>query len=163
MKKYQLVRVSGTAPQAEYEKFLKYISVAQAWAGLSKDPSTKVGAMAFDIDGGEVSQGYNGFPRGTPDKEEWLNDRAQKYPRIIHAEANLVAQAARRGTSLYGTVVLLTALHPCTQCAGLLIQAGVHAVIAPRTPANDRWDAATEMALQAFRDAGVSVFLYQEV
>lgn len=141
-------------------KFLKFIPTAQAAASYSKDPSTKVGAIAIDDDYNIRAQGYNGFPRGVKDTEDRLNDREQKYPRIVHAEANLVAMAARSGVSLQGCSVLLTSLHPCSSCAGLLIQAGIKRVFAPHVSENTRWDASSAVALEMFNEAGVAVYTY---
>lgn len=146
----------------KYTKFLKFLPSANAAATYSKDPSTKVGAIAIDDDYNIRAQGYNGFPRGVHDTEERLNDREQKYPRIVHAEANLVAMAARTGVSLQGCSVLLTSLHPCSSCAGLLIQAGVKRVFAPSLTENTRWDASSAVALEMFDEAGVEVFTYGE-
>ena len=142
-------------------KFLKFIPTAQAAASYSKDPSTKVGAIAIDDDYNIRAQGYNGFPRGVHDTESRLNDREQKYPRIVHAEANLVAMAARSGVSLQGCSVLLTSLHPCSSCAGLLIQAGIKRVFAPHVSENTRWDASSAVALEMFNEAGVAVYTYE--
>lgn len=141
-------------------KFLKFIPTAQAAATYSKDPSTKVGAIAIDDDYNIRAQGYNGFPRGVKDTEVRLNEREQKYPRIVHAEANLVAMAARTGASLQGCSVLLTSLHPCSTCAGLLIQAGIKRVFAPKQVSNGRWDTSSAVALEMFEEAGVELIHY---
>ena len=59
-----------------YKKFMVF---AEAAATLSKDPSTKVGAVAVNDDGIVVATGYNGFPRGVQDLEERLCERNLKY------------------------------------------------------------------------------------
>lgn len=143
-------------------KAMKYLSVAQAMKGMSKDPSTQVGAVALGINYSVLAASYNGFPRGVFDNEVLLNDREQKYPRIIHAEANLVAAAALEGVSLRDSTVLLTSLHPCSQCAGLLIQAGVRVIIAPLSPDNERWDGSNAIAYDMLRQANVTLLLYSE-
>jgi len=139
----------------EVLKYLKFWSVAQAIGSLSKDPSTKVGAVAFDDKMNIVSVGYNGFPRGVHDYEQRYRDREVKYKFISHAEANLVAQAAYGGRSLAGSTVMLTSLFPCSNCAKLFIQAGVIRVISPPPDINDRWGAEAEAARFMFQEAGI--------
>ena len=143
-------------------KFLKFLPTAQTAKTYSKDPSTQVGAIAIDDDYNIRAQAYNGFPRGVHDTPERLNDRSQKYPRVVHAEANLVAMAARTGATLNGTTVLLTSLHPCSTCAGLLIQAGVKRIFAPQAKDNGRWDESSAVALEMLEEAGVELFEYNE-
>lgn len=110
---------------------LKFIPVAQAMAGLSKDPRTKVGAVVIDSDGNILVTGYNGFPRGVGDNPDRYADRACKLRLISHAEANCIAQAARNGIRLKGASIVLTELFPCSNCAKLIIQAGITRVYAP--------------------------------
>jgi dCMP deaminase len=47
--------------------------------------------------------------------------------RAIHAEANVIAYAARHGVMTEGTVMYSTA-EPCQKCAELIVQAGILAV-----------------------------------
>ena len=145
-----------------HTKFLKFIPTAQMAMTYSKDPSTQVGAIAIDDDYNIRAQAYNGFPRGVHDTKERLNDRAQKYPRIVHAEANLVAMAARTGVSLKDCSVILTSLHPCSSCAGLLIQAGIKRIFAPQSKGNSRWDESSALAMEMFQEAGVEMLEYDE-
>lgn len=138
-----------------YTKYLKYLTIAEAVAGLSKDPSTKVGAVALDEGYGIVCMGYNGFPRGVHDTRERLENRDEKYPRTVHAESNVVAQAAKKGVSLEGTTLVVT-FFPCSSCAALLIQAGIKTIISP-PPDNERWQKSNELALEMLTEAGVEV------
>lgn len=135
-------------------KHLKFIGYAKAAAALSKDPSTKVGAVALDDDFDVVSTGYNGFARGVNDDPERYADREFKYRLIVHAEANLVAQAARNGRSLKGSTVVLTSLFPCSACANLLVQAGVKCIIAP-VVVNERWAEEAKYARLIFLRPGL--------
>lgn len=65
---------------------------------------------------------YNGDPRSNFDRGE----RPDVYT-AIHAEAGLVTQAAKTGTSLDGASVYVTTF-PCPNCARLLAEAGVKQV-----------------------------------
>lgn len=92
-------------------------------ASLKSKDSTQVGAILVDPDGAVILTAYNGPPRGvrdTPDRFE----RPEKYLYASHAEANLVAFAARRGITTLGCSVYCTHL-PCASCTRTLIQAGV--------------------------------------
>ncbi len=142
-------------------RILKYLPVAQAIASLSKDPSTKVGAVAFDENMNIVATGYNGFPRGVVDDPKRYENRELKYELICHAEQNLVAQAAYAGHSLKGSTVLLTSLFPCQECAKSLIQAGVVRLISPRPDTDPRWAEAAEFASLMFKEAGVEIIHYE--
>jgi dCMP deaminase len=136
-------------------RLMKFYPVAEAFAGMSKDPSTKVGAIALDDDFNIVSAGYNGFPRGVRDDASRYLDRETKLKLISHAEANLVAQAAHGGRSLKGTSVIVTSLPPCSACAKLLVQAGVSRVISVHPDAHPRWADEAALASLIFNEAGV--------
>jgi len=123
---------------------------------LSKDPSTKVGAVAIDDEFRVLATGYNGFPRGVQDLEERLCEQSLKYALTVHAEANIVAQSAYSGVSIRGSTVLVTSLFPCVDCAKLLAQAGVKRIIAPRIQ-NERWKESNELAKLIFAESGVEV------
>lgn len=143
-----------------HRRLLKFVPVAQAFAAMSKDPSTQVGAVALDDDFNIVSAGYNGFPRRVNDDRSRYLDRETKLKLISHAEANLVAQAAHGGRSLKGTSVIVTSLPPCSACAKLLVQAGVQRVCSPHPAANPRWLEEAEIAAMIFDEAGVSRLYY---
>lgn len=147
----------------ELSKFLKFMPVAKAIAGLSRDPSTQVGAIAFDERLNIIAVGYNGFPRGVKDHLDRYLDRNMKLRLISHAEQNLVAQAAYGGRSLAGATVLVTSLFPCSNCTKSLIQAGVSCIIAPHPETQMRWAAEANLANMMFNEAGVKVVYHSEV
>jgi len=133
------------------DKFLGLASHIAAW---SKDTSTKVGCVVVGPQREVRSTGYNGFPRGVADSPERLGDRAQKYPRIVHAEENAVAQAARVGAGLLGCTAYVS-FPPCARCARMLIQAGVVEVVAPAAEVPERWAEEIRVAKEMFAEAGV--------
>lgn len=141
---------------------LKLIGVARAMAALSKDPSTKVGALIVDDEGDIVSPGFNGFPRGVVDSEERYNDRPTKYLFTVHAELNAIVQAARKGVAVRGCNLIVTALHPCNVCAGAVVNAGIKCVYAPLANSNDRWGQQSIVAATMFQEAGVPVLFYDD-
>lgn len=106
---------------------------AALWASMSKDPSTKVGAVLVEPDlKRSIATGYNGLPAQVADHPDILNNRDLKYARVIHAELNAVLNAARYGRSTAGAIVFVTT-PPCGHdngCAKLLLGAGVSKVFA---------------------------------
>ena len=104
-------------------RFANLTKLVSLW---SKDPSTKVGAAIVRPDKTVCSVGYNGFPRGVPDKDEWYADRNIKYKIVQHAEANALhfAQEKLEGYTLY-----VYPLCPCATCAGAIIQNGIKRVV----------------------------------
>lgn len=148
-------------------KLLRFLPDAVAAMGRSKDRSTKVGAIAIDDNYCLKGSGYNGFPRGVNDDLDHRHERPLKYRWTVHAEMNVIAQAAR--PVLEGTTLLLTSLHPCATCAGLIVQAGIKRVVTRRTEQITRiesgredWDNEAKIAMQIFREAGVEVIYYGE-
>ena len=129
-----------------HKRFFDLADLVGSW---SKDPSTQVGAVIVRPDRTIASVGYNGFPRGVQDV---YTTREDKLLRTVHAEANaiLAAQEPLRGYTLY-----VTPLHPCANCAALIIQSGikqVHYRIGMRGQAwLDHYEAMTSM----FEQAGV--------
>lgn len=132
-----------------------FMSLARGISELSKDPSTKVGALIVDAEKRVVSMGYNGFPRGVDDDPVIYNDRARKYMRVLHAEENAVLFANR---SLEGCTAYIT-MHPCSNCAARLIQVGIKRVVCPQ-PDTARWRSSHMEAQWLFEEAGVAVTRY---
>ena len=86
----------------------RFVEPAAQISTWSKDPSTKVGCVVVGEDREIRSTGFNGFPRGIEDDAERLEDRAQTYPLICHAEENAIMHAARIGISLKGNIAYVT-------------------------------------------------------
>ena len=103
----------------------RFLSLAQTVAQWSKDPTTKVGAVAAAHSKQILETGFNGLPRGVQDLPERM-ERPAKYIWTAHAEENLVAHAARK--VLEGSTVYVTHLC-CNACARMLINAGVAKVV----------------------------------
>lgn len=127
-----------------------FLQLALDHARMSKDPSTKVGAVIVGSDKEILSVGFNGFPRGILDTPERLNDREMKLRLTVHAERNALLSACRTGIPLKGTTMYIAAQDavtadiwggpPCTHCAIELIQAGITKVVSfPLRTAPSRW------------------------
>ena len=96
------------------------------WAAKKSKDSTQVGAVLIGPEGEVRLTGYNGPPKGVVDSPE-RRERPTKYLFASHAEANLIAFAAREGIRTKDCEVFVTH-HPCSACARTLIQAGIRAV-----------------------------------
>ncbi len=131
------------------------LGMAAHVAQLSKDTSTKVGAIIFDEKRRIVSAGYNGFARGVWDSEARIADRDIKLKLTLHAEKNAILFA---NASLDGATIVVT--HPCcSQCAATIVQAGIKHVVwqKPSEAFVSRWGDDLRLTLEQFAEAGVEV------
>lgn len=135
-----------------------FLNLCDEIAQRSKDPSTKVGACIVAPDKTIVSMGYNGFPRGCNDDPKIYQDRQVKYLRTIHAEVNAIITARR---DLSGCTLYVSPLHPCANCAAIIVQSGIKRVVytTPQSSAEaaTRWLDSFTQAVQMFDEAGVEV------
>lgn len=120
------------------QKVLSLIRRAEAAALDSPDAETKVGSVLVSRSTGSViSEGFNGFVRGAKD-EVLPKTRPDKYEFVIHAEANLIYNAARNGVRTNDCIVVQTH-SPCVQCARALYQSGVDTIFFKKYyPGTDR-------------------------
>jgi len=137
---------------------LRYLRLARFWAAqCSKDPSTKVGAVLVSADDKREYLGYNGFPRGVNDDPVRYADRELKYKLVVHAEINAVLKA---GKDAVGANLYVYPLFSCSECAKIVIQAGIARIVAPR-PAEERWQSSYDTALMLYKEAHVEVEFYE--
>lgn len=130
--------------------------IASHFAGWSKDPSTKVGAVAVRSRR-ILAQGYNGLPAGVSDTESRLMDRTTRLAMTVHAETNCICHAAQNGVSLIGATMYVWPLMTCSNCASMLIQSGIIKVVVPNFVEPQRWQDSFDLARTMFIEAGVSV------
>jgi len=92
----------------------------------------QVGAVLVK-DNRVLCTGYNGAPAGAPHCDEVGCIRAQldvpsgekhELCRGLHAEQNIIIQAARFGVSIHGGTLYCTT-YPCSICAKMLVNSGV--------------------------------------
>lgn len=131
------------------------LDMARHVARLSKDPTSRVGAVIFDPKRRLVSAGYNGFARGVADTRRRLQDRETKLKLTVHAEKNAL---------LFATAPLdrctMVVTHPCcAQCAALIVQSGIAHVCYPEPDQEflARWGDDLRLARAQFREAEVSI------
>jgi len=133
----------------------RYISLAQEVSTWSKDPSTKIGAVAIGEKGQVLAQGYNGFPRGIIDTDERYYNRDKKYKYVVHAEMNCIYNATYNGVSLQGATIYISGLPVCSECAKGLIQVGVKRVVYKADAVPKKWADSGADTIELFREAGI--------
>ncbi len=134
-------------------------------ARMSKDPSTKVGAVIVGPDREIRSAGFNGLPRGIEDTVERLSNRELKLKLTVHGEMNAVLAAAMVGIPLKGCTMYLAATDesgsvwggpPCTRCTVEVIQTGIDEVVSwPKKTAPSRWHDDIAFAQGLLAEAGI--------
>lgn len=143
-----------------------FLNVALTSATMSKDPSTRVGAVIIGPDREIRSAGFNGLPRGIGDTADRLHNRDMKMELIVHAEHNAILNAARIGVSLKGCTLYLAATDdsggvwggpPCTQCTLAVIQAGIQTVVSyPFKTGPSRWRESIDQARRLLDEAEIT-------
>lgn len=134
---------------------LLFMRMALQVAEASKDPDEKVGCILVSPDKRQLAYGFNGFPQGVPDKEEWLTNKEVKNKLMVHAELNALLNCHTRpeGWSLYVTKP------PCLHCALTILNSGISSVITPRLRVDSRHFASQTEAVMLMEGAGVLVKL----
>lgn len=111
-----------------------FLNVAKNISKLSHCAKTQVGAIAVR-NGRVIASGVNGTPPGHPNCDEihignfdhaahrlWADDNE------IHAEQNVINDAASRGVMISGSTLYVT-MQPCKQCTKNLMTAGVKRIV----------------------------------
>ena len=134
----------------------RFLYAARMFASWSKDPSTKVGAVAVR-DRRILVEGYNGLPKGITDSDIRLKNRDTRLSMTVHAEMNCVAFAARNGVCLAGATMYVWPLMTCSQCASVLIQADIASIVVPDFVEPFRWQESFDKAREMCVEAGIAV------
>jgi dCMP deaminase len=112
-----------------------FMSIARLVSGRSTCLRRKVGAVLVK-DRRILCTGYNGAPTGLRhcleigclrDEMNIPSGERHELCRALHAEQNVIIQAARYGTAIEGAILYCTNL-PCMICAKMLINAGVRSI-----------------------------------
>ena len=141
-----------------HTRFMDMAKMVSTW---SKDPSSQIGAVAINDERRILATGYNGFPKGIDDSEERLNNKSEKYPRIIHAEMNTLMNALYSGVSLKDSTLYVYGLPVCPSCTKCVIQAGIKHVVIPaiKTDKGNWQQVWEEQSLPMFKESSVQVTL----
>ena len=141
-----------------------FISIALECSRMSKDPSTRVGAVI--VGDREIrSTGFNGLPRGIADTYERLNNRETKLGLVVHAEMNAILNGARFGVPLKGCALYIACTDdsgliwggpPCQRCSVHVIQCGISRIVSlAKKSVPSRWHEDLESAGEILREAGI--------
>ena len=142
-----------TRPDAD-EYFLKIASVV---AERSTCRRHHIGAVAVR-DKHILTTGYNGAPAGLKDclelgclRDEMNIPSGERHEicRGIHAEQNVIIQAALHGVSLEGSIIYCTHT-PCVLCAKMLVNAKIKRFVSFGRYNDDTF-------IELFREAGIEV------
>jgi len=133
-----------------------FMEIAGLVAMRSTCERAQVGAVVVK-DKRIVATGYGGAPSGQPHCTEVGCEIGPGGGciRTTHAEANIIAFAARNGLQLEGCDMYVT-LSPCYTCAKLIINAGIRTVIY-------RDEYREDSGLKLLRKAGVKVWFYPQL
>ena len=119
------------------EYFMEMAKTASKRATCSRGRSGSIAVKDNQI----LVTGYVGAPKGFPDCDE-VGHLMKKTDhgdgtvsnhcvRTIHAEQNLICQAAKRGVSVDGATIYCRMV-PCVTCCMLLVNCGIKRVVAER-------------------------------
>lgn len=135
---------------------IRYLGLAREVSSWSKDPSSKIGAVAIGHKGQVLSQGYNGFARGIRDDlaPRW-ELKEYKYKFVVHAEMNAIYNATYNGVSLDGATLYIWGLPCCSECAKGVIQVGIKRVVMPKKDYPEQWVESFKLSETMFSEAGV--------
>jgi len=145
--------------ERENEKKQNWMSAVYLKAMLSRDASTKIGAIIVGPNEETRSSGYNGMPRGVDDDNEWRHERPQKYFYFEHAERNAIYNAARVGIPTDGCT-MYTQGTPCADCARAIIQAGIKKVVVHKRFDDfnsKKWSESAGYTQEMFNESGVEL------
>ena len=99
------------------------MKAAEIFAKDSYCKRNQVGAV-IALEGRVMSTGFNGTPSGT--LHDCEKDQTTHWY-VLHAEANAILFAARKGIPTEGTSLYVT-MSPCKDCSKLILQAGIKEV-----------------------------------
>lgn len=130
----------------------------------SKDQRTQIGALIVGKNNEIVSTGYNSFPRGIDDTQQYRQERPEKYYWFEHAERNAIYNAARIGVSTLDCTMYLTCGIPCADCTRGIINAGIRRIVCETSggAVGEKWEEHTKRSLLMFQEAGVTIEYYDK-
>ena len=105
-----------------------FMNIAEVVASRSTCDRKFVGAVIVR-DKTILSTGYNGSVRGMPHCDEVGHEMENGHcVATIHAEANVLVQAARNGVNIAGAAIYITA-SPCWSCFKMIANAGLRRIV----------------------------------
>ena len=134
------------------------LKLARLYSSMSKDPSTKVGAIVCDSNSKFVyGMGFNGFPANVPDTREGLDNRDFKLTQMVHAETNALRLVGKHLDDL--TMVIYPFL-ACLECAKEIIGSDMISRVVTLAYVPDRWRDSFNESGRMLLEAGIEVVKY---
>jgi dCMP deaminase len=139
-----------------------FLKIAMVIAERATCMRHHIGAVAV-ADKHILATGYNGAPSGLPDclKLGCLRDelkipsgKRHEICRAVHAEQNVIIQAALHGVSINGSTIYCTH-SPCVLCAKMLVNARIKRFVSFGRYSDDEF-------LTLFKDAGIGFELKEK-
>lgn len=136
----------------------RFLDLARHISSWSKDPSTRCGAVIARPDKTIASLGYNGFPRSIEDRAELLQDRDEKYTRVIHAEMNAILFLREPIAPSLDYTLYTWPMLPCTRCIPHIAQTGIRRVVSskPGPDLRPEWHEALKESRRLLKEAHLS-------
>ena len=100
---------------------IRYMQLAEQISTWSKDPTSKIGAVAVGDKGQVLAQGYNGYIAGCEHK---MITKDNHNIATVHAEQNTITDCAKRGVSSNNCKAYITH-YPCYNCMKLMVSCGI--------------------------------------
>jgi dCMP deaminase len=122
-----------------------FLGLAIVGAQRSHDEQTQHGCVITDENNRILSIGYNGLPRGLPD-DLLPKTRPEKYPWMIHAEKNALANCTIRPEN---GIAYVTG-QCCNECIMALWQEGVKRVVMANNHGTHLFDEKQKEIFQKF-------------
>lgn len=140
----------------------RFLDLAEHISCWSKDPRTKVGAVAVSDEKQILSIGWNGFPRSIEDNTERLSNRDTKNSIMVHAEMNCIYNATHNGISLKDATIYVSGTNGipvCSECAKGIIQVGIKRIVMPyaNPDVHDYWQKSAWLSRTLCREANITI------
>ncbi len=148
-------RRAGRDSRPSWDEY--FMSIARLVAGRSTCLRRKVGAVLVK-DKRVLSTGYNGAPAGLKhcleigclrEKLGIKSGQRHELCRALHAEQNVLIQAAYHGIAVVDSVLYCTNL-PCSICTKMLINAGIRRIYYEEGYPDD-------MSLEMLKESGIEL------
>lgn len=140
------------------------LCLARQYSTMSRDVSTKVGAIVCDRDSKYVyGAGYNGLPAHMEDTPEHLNDREFKLRHTIHAEINALTRFEDNQQYWHRDVTTLVVYPfiPCSHCAKYIVHDSPIKRVVTLDYVPERWREDFLKSEEILRVAGIEISRYK--
>ena len=134
-----------------------FLGMAKVVSQRSHDIHTQHGCVITDRNNRILSVGYNGFPRGLDDKLLPIS-RPEKYPWMVHAERNALANCVVRPDN---GIAYVTG-QCCNDCIMALWQEGITKVVMTRSHGTHLFDEQAQKIFDTFvQMSGIEIVYIQ--